>query len=149
MDTLIVYIDESAHALKMLTPMLTSGPDRAPMRWVLVACTPRVTRHASKFVTSNARQSWRSKWADKTFEQIVPLLQARGDAVVTQIARGPLCEFTDSLQARHAGSRVLDARRPKFGEDLQPVTRQQPQAPEGVWGCAAALAGVGMLVTAD
>jgi hypothetical protein len=149
MDTLIVYIDESAHALKLLTPMLSPDTARAPMRWVLVACTPRVTRHASKFVTSNARQSWRSKWADKAFEQIVPLLQSNGDAVVTQIAQGPLCEFTDNLLARHAGSRVLDARRPKFGEDLQPVTRQQPQAPEGVWGCAAALAGVGMLVTAD
>lgn len=149
MDTLIVYIDESAHALKMLTPMLSHDTARAPMRWVLVACTPRVTRHASKFVTSNARQSWRSKWADKAFQQIVPVLQSKGDAVVTQIAHGSLCEFTDNLLARHAGSRVLDARRPKFGEDLQPVTRQQPQAPEGVWGCAAALAGVGMLVTAD
>ena len=149
MDTLIVYIDESAHALKMLTPMLSPDTTRAPMRWVLVACTPRVTRHASKFVTSNARQSWRRKWADKAFEQIVPVLQSKGDAVNTQIAQGPLCEFTDSLLARHAGSRVLDARRPKFGDDLQPVTRQQPQAPEGVWGCAAALAGVGMLVTAD
>lgn len=149
MDTLIVYIDESAHALKMLTPMLSPDTARAPMRWVLVACTPRVTRHASKFVTSNARQSWRSKWADKTFDQIVPVLQARGDAVVTQIAQGPLYEFTDMLLARHAGSRVLDARRPKIGDDLRPVTRQQPPAPEGVWGCAAALTGVGMLVTAD
>jgi hypothetical protein len=44
---------------------------------------------------------------------------------------------------------VLDARRPKFGEDLQPVSHQQPQAREGLWGCAAALAGVGVLVTAD
>lgn len=149
MDTLIVYLDETAHALKMLTPMLTSGPNRAPMRWIVVACTPRVTRHASKFVTRNARESWRSKWAEKAFAQIVPLLQARGDEVVTHIAKGPLCEFTDGLQAQHAGSRVLDARRPKFGEDLQPVTRQQQQPHEGVWGCAAALAGVGMLVTAD
>ena len=149
MDTLIVYMDETAHALKILTPMVTASPDRAPMRWILVACTPRVTRHASKWVTHNARQSWRSKWADKAFEQIVPLLQTKGDDVVTQIARGPLCEFTDSLQARHAGARVLDARRPKFGEDLQPVTRQQPHPTEGVWSCAAALAGVGMLVTAD
>lgn len=149
MDTLIVYIDESAHALKLLTPMLPPDTARAPIRWILVACTPRVTRHASRFITSNARQSLRSKWADKAFEQIVPLLQSRGDIVVTQIAQGPLCEFTDSLLARHTGSRVLDARRPKLGEDLSPVTRQQPQAPEGMWGCAAALAGVGMLVTAD
>ena len=149
MDTLIVYIDESAHALKLLMPMLSPDTARAPIRWILVACTPRVTRHASKFITSNARQSWRSKWADKAFEQIVPLLLSRGDTVVTQIAQGPLCEFTDSLLARHTGSRVIDARRPRSVEDLQVVTRQQPQPPEGVWGCAAAFAGVGMLVTAD
>jgi hypothetical protein len=149
MDTLIVYIDESAHALKLLTPMLSPDTARKPIHWILVACTPRVMRHASKFVTSNARQSWRSKWADKTFDQIVPLLLSRGDTVVTQIAQGPLSEFMDSLLTRHAGSRVLDARRPKSGEDLQAVTRQHPQEPEGMWGCAAAFAGVGMLVTAD
>jgi hypothetical protein len=119
------------------------------MRWIVVACTPRVTRHASKWVTSNARQTWRSKWADKAFQEIVPLLQARGDTVVTQIALGPLSTLTDTLMARYAGSRVLDARRPKFGEDLQPVSHQQPQAREGLWGCAAALASVGVLVTAD
>ena len=149
MDTLIVYIDETAHALKFITPMLRADANRAPVRWILVACTPRVTRHASKWVTQNARQSWRRKWADKAFEQLVPLLQAKGDEVVALIAGGSLGEFTDNLLARHAGSRVLDARRPKFGDDAPAVTRQQPQAPEGMWSCAAALAGVGMQVTAD
>lgn len=149
MDTLIVYVDETAHALKLITTMMTADANRAPVRWILVACTPRVTRHASKWVTQNARQSWRRKWADKAFEQIVPLLQSNGDEVVTLIAGGSLGEFTDNLLARHTGSRVLDARRPKVGDDLPAVTRQQPQAPEGVWGFAAALAGVGMLVTAD
>ena len=38
MDTLIVYFDETQHAVQVLTPM----------RWIFVACTPRVTRHASK-----------------------------------------------------------------------------------------------------
>ena len=86
---------------------------------------------------------------DKAFQEIVPLLQARGGTVVTQISLGPLITLTDTLMARYAGSRVLDARRPKFGEDLQPVSDQQPQPREGLWGCAAALAGVGVLVTAD
>ncbi len=69
--------------------------------------------------------------------------------MITQIALGPLTTLTDTLMARYAGSRVLDARRPKFVEDLQPASHQQPQAREGLWGCAAALAGVGVLVTAD
>lgn len=148
MDTLIVYVDETAHALKLITPM-TSDANRAPVRWILVACTPRATRHASKWVTQNARQSWRRKWADKAFEQLVPLLQTNGDEVVTLIAGGSLGEFTDNLLARHTGAQVLDARRPKLADDRPAVTRPQPQAPEGVWSCAAALAGVGMLAVAD
>ena len=48
MDTLIVYFDETKHAVQVLTPMLATGADHQPMRWVVVACTPRVTRHASK-----------------------------------------------------------------------------------------------------
>ena len=149
MDTMIVYIDEAAYALKMLTPMLPISPASTPTRWIVVGCAPRITHHASKWVTNSARESWRGKWADKAFAQIVPLLQAPGDSVVTQLARGPLCELTDSLLAQHAGARVLDARRPKFGQDLQPVTRQQPLQAQGVWGCAAALAGAGVLVAAD
>jgi hypothetical protein len=86
---------------------------------------------------------------DKAFQEIVPSLQARGGTVVTQISLGPLITLTDTLMARYAGSRVLDARRPKFVEDLQPASHQQPQAREGLWVCAAALAGVGVLVTAD
>jgi hypothetical protein len=149
MDTMIVYIDEAAYALKMLTPMLQSGQTRTPTRWIVVGCAPRITHRVSKWVTNSARESWRGKWADKVFEQIVPLLQAPGDAVITQVARGPLCELTDALLAQHGAARVLDARRPKFGHDLQPVTKQQPQELQGVWSYAAVMAGAGVLLAAD
>ncbi len=149
MDTMIVYNDEAAYALKMLTPLLPSGPARTPTRWIVVGCAPRITHHVSKWVTKSARESWRGKWAEKVFAQIVSLLQAPGDLIITQVARGPLGELTDSLLAQHGAARVLDARRPKFGADPQPVTRQQPQEPQGVWGYAAAVAGAGVLVAAD
>ena len=149
MDTMIVYVDEAAYALKILTPMLPMGQARTPTRWIVVGCAPRITHHASKWVTKSARESWRGEWAAKVFGQVVPLLQAPGDLVMTEVARGPLCELTDSLLARHGGARVLDARRPKFGQDLPPVTRQQPQEAQGVWGYAAALAGAGALVATD
>ena len=149
MDTMIVYIDEAAYALKMLTPMLQSAPARTPTRWIVVGCAPRITHRVSKWVTNSARESWRGKWAEKVFEQILPLLQAPGDHVITQVARGPLCELTDSLRAQHGTARVLDARRPKFGQDLPPVTRQQPQEPQGVWGYAAVVAGASVMLAAD
>jgi hypothetical protein len=149
MDTMIVYIDEAAYAMKMLTPMLSTGQARSPTRWIVVGCAPRVTHHVSKWVTNSARQSWRGKWAEKVFSQVVPLLQGPGDSVVTQVASGPLCDLTDSLMAQYGSARVLDARRPKLGQDLQPVTHQQPQEAQGVWSYAAVVAGTGMLFAVD
>lgn len=149
MDNMIVYIDDAAHALKMLTPMLPSGETRSPTRWIIVGCAPRVTHHVSKWVTNSARQSWRGKWAEKVFSQVVPLLQGPADAVITQVASGPLCDLTDALMAQYGSARVLDARRPKLGQDLQPVTRQPSQAVQGVWSYAAMVAGTGMLLAAD
>jgi hypothetical protein len=72
-----------------------------------------MTHRISKWVSHSARENWRAKWADKLFEQMVPLLQARGDTVTPILARGPLPELTRSLQAEHGAVRVLDVRRPK------------------------------------
>ena len=149
MDNIIVYVDDAAYALHLLQPMLPSGDARGPTRWIVVGCAPRVTHHASKWVTHSARESWRGKWAEKVFAQLLPLLQQEGDTVVTQLAQSTLCTQTESLIKRHGAARVLDARRPKFGQDLQPVTASQAQESHGVLGYAAALAGAGLLVATD
>ena len=149
MDNIIVYMDDSAYALKMLTPMIQSGEARKPTRWILVGCAPRITHNASKWVTNSARQSWRGKWADKVFGQVVPLLQGPADSVITQVASGPLCDLTDALLAQYGVARVLDARRPKMGQGLLPVTRHQPQESQGVWGYPAVVASASALVAAD
>lgn len=149
MDNMIVYIDEAAHALKILTPMLEAGPRRRPTRWIVVGCAPRITQHASKWVTQSARQSWRGRWAERVFEQIVPLLASGGDPVITQLASAPLCEHTEALQAQYGAARVLDARQPKPGMELPPVTRQQPRKPQGVWSHAVLATGASMLLAAD
>ena len=149
MNNMIVYMDDSAHALKMLAPLMLSGEARTPTRWILVGCAPRITHNASKWVTNSARQSWRGKWADKVFGQVVPLLQGPADSVTTQVASGPLCDLTDALLAQYGAARVLDARRPKLGQDLLPITRHQPKEPHGVWGYPAVVASASVLVAAD
>lgn len=146
MDTTIVYIDEAAYALDLLAPLLLSGRGGVPRRWVVVGCAPRITQRVSKWVTHSARESWRGKWADKVFDQVVPLLQAAGDSVITQVARGPLAELNDALLTQHGGARVLDARRPRPGPDAQAA---RPDAPRGLWSYAAAVAGSGLLLAAD
>ena len=108
MDKVIVYLDDPAYARQHMAVAAA-----APTHWVLVACAPRMTHRISKWVSHSARENWRAKWADKLFDQVVPLLRGRGDAVTPVLARGPLPELTRSLMAEHGTERVLDVRRPK------------------------------------
>ena len=149
MDNIIVYVDDAAYARQMLQPMLPSGDSRSPTRWIVVGCAPRMTHHVSKWVTHSARESWRGKWAEQVFSQLVPVLQQAGDAVVTRLAQKTLCTQTEALIKEHGAARILDARRPKFGQDLQPVTATQAQERHGVLGYVTALASAGLLVATD
>jgi hypothetical protein len=106
MDKVIVYLDDPAYARQQM-------PAGDPTHWVLVACAPRMTHRISKWVSHSSRENWRAKWADKLFDQVIPPLQARGDAVTPVLARGPLPELTRVLMAEHGTARVLDVRRPK------------------------------------
>jgi len=149
MDNIIVYVDDAHYALQLLQPMLPSGQPQGPTRWIVVGCAPRVTHHVSKFVTHSARDGWRRKWSEKVFGQVVPSLHREGDEVVTLLAQTNLCSQTEALIKTHGTARVLDARRPKFGQDLPPVTPAQAQESHGVARYAAALAGAGLLVGID
>ncbi len=151
MENIIVYLDDASYALQILQPMLPAGQGKVqgPTRWIMVGCAPRVTHHVSKFVTHSARDNWRRKWSEKVFGQIVPVLDREGDVVVTLLAQTTLTAQTEALIREHGAARVLDARRPKFGQDLQPVTTGQKQEGHGVARYAAALAGAGLLVGID
>lgn len=148
MEKIIVYLDDAAYAQQQLAPMTTNaGAATVPRtHWVLVACAPRMTQHISKFVTYSARQNWRAKWAEKLFQQIGPHLTGRGDSVTTVLAKGHLPDLTRQLSSEHATSRVFDARRPKFGQDLRPVTADQPTGKEERWSVPGAVLGMGAVL---
>ena len=149
MDNIIVYVDDAAYALQMLQPMRLVDSVNGPVRWIVVGCAPRVTHRVSKWVTHSARESWRSKWAEKVFSQLQPLLQQGGDTVVTLLTQSTLPNQTEALIGQYGSARVLDARRPKFGQDMQPVTKSQVQESHTTLGYAAALLGAGVLVATD
>lgn len=147
MDNIIVYLDDAEYARHQLAPMENGAAGaRQGTHWILVACPPRMTRHISKWVNHAARENWREKWAEKTFTQIGRELRGRGDTVTEVLAHGPLAALTQELQTRHGVARVLDARRPKFGQDLQPVTADQPAAHEARWLVPGAVAGMGAVL---
>ena len=107
MEKVIVYLDDAAYARQQLLAAAE------PTHWLLVACAPRMTHRISKWVSHSARENWRAKWAGKLFDQVIPPLQARGDAVTPVLAKGPLPELTRLLMAEHGTARILDVRRPK------------------------------------
>ena len=149
MDNIIVYVDDATHALQMLQSMCTPNSGRSPTRWLLVGCAPRVTNHASKWVTNSARESWRGKWAEKTFLRLLPMLQQDGDTVVTHIGQATLHKQTELLIRQYGAARVLDARRPKFGHDMKPTTASLPQESKGFLGYITALVSASLMVAAD
>jgi len=127
MDKIIVYVDDADHAQQLLAP-LVARPPAAHQHWVLVACAPRMTHRVSKWVSHSARESWRTKWADKLFAQITTSVGLSPAQVTTVLAKGPLAELTEQLQAdlQANGSRtapVMDARKPRSTEAApQPLT---------------------------
>lgn len=145
MDRIIVYLDDASYAQHQLAPM-AGDAGAPPTHWVLVACAPRMTQRISKWVSYSARESWRERWAEKLFAEVVPQLRERGDEVTTVLAKGPLPQLTKQLSNQHATSRVLDARRPKFGQNLAPVTADQPTSHEERWSVPGAVLGLGAVL---
>lgn len=145
MDKIIVYLDDPEFSQHQLAPMKnrSAGLPEQATHWILVACPPHLTRHASRWISAAALQSWRAKWADEVFARLVPELHTRGDQVTTALAHGDLVEMTKQLQAQHGVAHVMDARRPKFGQDLPHITADQPEEHTSNWTIPAAVTGMG------
>ena len=144
METWLVYIDDKTHAQQQLTPMLIKG---VPIQWVLVGCPPRLTRHAGKWLTQKAIQRWRNQWTQDNLQPIQAMLSESGDKVHTQVAHGPLVLMTKQLQQEWGTLRVIDARRPRLGQDLPPVADNQERTPQNPWMVPGSVAFMGTLMT--
>jgi hypothetical protein len=115
--TYIVYLDDAQFAQHTLATVLAQPGTK---RWILVACAPRMTRRIGKWLSHSARENWRDKWCDKLFAQFMPAI-GREDHVFREVATGPLEDHTKTLLGELGNATVIDARRPKFGIEMQPV----------------------------
>lgn len=148
MENIIVVLDDPEYAMKILAPMKNGGN---PTQWVLLVCPPKLTRHIGRWVNPASRDAWRNKWAQELIQKLKPALGRGSDRVQWRLAKGALVDQTLKLQAEFVTHRVLDARRPKFGQDQDPVTTDQPTEQNSRWalpGGAAAM-GVALLLAAD
>ncbi len=120
--TYIVYLDDAVYAEEKLSSLLAQPQIK---RFVLVACAPRMTRRIGKWLSHSARENWRDKWCDKLFAQFMPAI-SRNDHVFREVATGPLPQYTQMLLSEIGNATVIDARRPKFGVEMQPVLEPTP-----------------------
>ena len=146
MEKIILYVDDAAYAREFLAKLSPETVGKGARHWVLVACAPRMTHRISKWVSHSARENWRTKWFAKVQEQVVPALRMEGGQVTPVLAKGPLAELTQRLKMEHGAARVIDARRPKIGVDLEPVAPDVPSPGQTGWALPGAVLGMGALL---
>lgn len=144
METMIVYIDDADYARKILEPLVTPCNKLSPSKsthWIVVASVTHVPNDIAKWVSAKALALWQDDRARAMFDQVVPLLVRAGDTVKTHVAspKQRLETLTETLLKQHLAAKVLDARRPKFGQDLEPVTAAQPKDQNSFAGIATAV----------
>jgi hypothetical protein len=138
METIAVFANDAAYARHILQPMLAA---RAPTHWVLVACPPTLTRHIGRWVSHDAREQWRRRWADELYAHLEPDLKAQaGSKVEKLLAKRPLVDLSARLEARLGALRLLDARRPGIGRVDEPISAAQPASESQRWAGPVALA---------
>ena len=114
METIIVYVDDADHAQLPLQAALKS-PNAHKTHWILVGCAPRITHRVSRFVSNRARENWRTKWAERLFQDYEVFFAAQGLKLTTVLAREPLPQVLQNLQAEHGEfAQIMDMRRPKM-----------------------------------
>ncbi len=146
MEKVILYVDDAGYAREFLARAPADAGAAGVRQWVLVACAPRMTHRISKWVSHSARENWRAKWFAKVQEQLLPVLAQGGTTVTPVLARGPLSELTQRLKMEHGAARVVDARRPKIGVDLEPVAPDVAPAAQSGWALPGAVLGMGALL---
>jgi hypothetical protein len=143
MENIIVVLDDAQHALSQVLPMRQEG---ARTHWVLVACPPRLTRHISRWVNQGSRNAWRKRWAQELMAKVEPELARHGDTCELRVLEGKLMDMTEHLQKEFGLARVLDARRPKVGHDMEPATASQPTDGSATWALPGGTAALGAMI---
>jgi len=148
MENIIVVLDDAEYALKMLEPMKDGGHTT---QWILLVCPPRLTRHIGRWVSTATREAWRNKWGLELVQRLKPALADGDDRLQWRLAKGALVDQTRRLQSEFTTHRVLDARRPRLGQDHDPVTAGQPVEHNSQWSLPGGVAamGVALLMAAD
>ena len=93
-----------------------------------------------------ALEKWRNEWSQRLLADITPLLRNAGHTVTLHVAHGTLVDMTRRLTGGDPSTRVLDARRPRFGQDLEPIVSGQAVTPSSRWAVPGSVATLGAVL---
>ncbi len=145
METFVIFINDGELAKRQVVAFVEG---RAPERWVLVGCPPRLPRHSGRFLSQPALKRWRADWTREATQEVSAFLSSRGHEVSTRVAHSPLVAFTRQLRGELGQSaRLLDARRPRAGATLEPITQEQPGEQIDAWSATGGAIALGALTT--
>jgi hypothetical protein len=129
METFVIFANDKAHAMNQVLPLLE---DASSANWVLVGCPPRLTRHASKWLSQRALKKFNAEWTESNLNEVVEVLKQRGESVVTRVAQYSLLQMTKALKSEFGQVRIIDARLKHPMQSLNALTeKQSPEA--GSW----------------
>ena len=125
MTPTVVFVNDAEHAQSMLRPVMAQAPER---RWVVVVCTPRLTRRIGKFSSQQSRAQWRAQWAQRLLADLGPTFATPSQALAeTLVAEAPLPQVVEKLRSRFGpGLQMFDARKPRLGAALESPEAQAP-----------------------
>lgn len=151
MDQIAVFVDNAAHARRIIEPMLRRDAEDAG--WIVVACPPRLTRHAGRWVSHAGRQQLHRKWLQELRGSIEPMFARRAPGSVRWLLASEALERISSrLRTQHGDAlRLLDARAPRLGRPSEPLASDLPAEAGQQWQARVAVSsGVAlMLALAD
>lgn len=108
METFAVYINDHEHGPQQILSLLNH---KAPARWVLLACPPRLSRHLGRWLSQPAKKRWRQLWSEQALREVKTRLQKNGDAFEIRVVRQPQLALEHDLRREFSGVRIIDARR--------------------------------------
>lgn len=139
MEQIAVFVDDAEHARRILAPMLAQAA--GPTRWVVVGCAPKLTHRVGKWVSHRSRENWREQWLRTLRDRLEPTFAMASGEREWMVARAPLPDVSARLRRRlGADLRLLDARRPKLGAVMSPLSAEQPAAQDHRWSTGLAVA---------
>jgi hypothetical protein len=119
MERIAVFLNDADHAREVISPMQSS----APTHWMLVGCPPSLPRHAARWVSKAAHEAWIERWSSELFAQLTPALgQVAGSRVETMLVKRGARNMAGRLVALYGPIRLLDARRPRWGQMDEPLS---------------------------